>query len=136
MQREGRLIRTMVVMIDHLWVVMNFYMVHKIGRVMNDCVVFEVRLVLTENFRIKILRQRNVTVMMNIRLVMNETVGINSTRELMNKSIMHEIIVRRALKGNKLMRLNITERLSLMDYNRVVFTYSMDRLLRRLVFLL
>ena len=74
--------------------------------------------------------------MMNIRLVMNETVGINSTRELMNKSIMHEIIVRRALKGNKLMRLNITEWLSLMDYNRVVLTDSMNRLLRRLVFLL
>ena len=74
--------------------------------------------------------------MMNIRLVMNETVGINSTREIMNKSIMHEIIVRRALKGNKLMRLNITEWLSLMDYNRVVLTDSMNRLLRRLVFFL
>ena len=136
MQREGRLVSTMVVMIDRLRVVMNICMVHKIGRFVNDSVVFEVRLVMTKNVKIKILRLRNVTVMMNIRLVMNETVSINSTRELMNKGVMHEIIVRRALKGNKLMRLNITERLSLMDYNRVVLTDSMDWLLRRFVFLL
>ena len=136
MQREGRLVMTMVVVVNHLRVVMHFCMVHKIGRVMNDSLVFKVRLVVTENVMIKILRQRNVTVMMNIRLVMNETVSINSTRELMNKGVMHEIIVRRALKGNKLMRFNITERLSLMDYNRVVLTDSMDRLLNRFVFLL
>ena len=127
---------TMVVVVNHLRMVMHFCMVHKIGRVMNDSLVFKVRLVVTENVMIKILRQRNVTVMMNIRLVMNETVSINSTRELMNKGVMHEIIIRRALKGNKLMRLNIMEWLSLMDYNRVVLTDSMNRLLRRFVFLL
>ena len=128
----------MVVVIDRLGMVMNDRVVVKVRCVMNDCVVNVIRRVMndsvvlkvgqvmTEDLMVKIRRRRNVTVMVNIRFVMNETVSINSTGELLNEGIVHEIVVRGTLEGNECLRRDIMERTwCLVNYNRVMLTDSM-----------